>query len=118
MVVLLLDFRQKWVDRQNLMCVMAFGKRDHGILVMEDLKDPRRIGGPMTILDKTAIPSISTAKLVMKNLAKFHGIWLSWMKNQQPKTIGGLNRDQFVATFSFKTMKLKLFFKDMLNMLK
>lgn len=97
---------------------MAFGKRDHGILVMEDLKDPARVGGPMKILDKTAIPDIEIAKLVMKNLAKFHGIFLSWMKNQEPKTIGGLDKGQFEATFSFKTMKLKAFFKDMLNMLK
>merc|ERR1711893_491667 len=84
---------------------------------MEDLKDPNRGNGVMHNWNKNEIVDVSVAKLVMKKLATFHGIWISWLHNQEPKTLGNLSRNDIGR--SFKTNKVgKRASKDWFNMLK
>ncbi len=66
-------------------------KPDGGLLVLEDLADPDRKqdrGGPLHILDKVEILPLAAAKSIMVSVAHFHGIWLQWMKHQDPPSIG------------------------------
>ena len=78
--------------------MMLAEKADNGILIMEDLKDPQRADGPLKEIGKNAICPIHIAKLVMTKLATFHGVWLSWLENQDPPMIAGLNKEQLMET--------------------
>lgn len=78
--------------------MMVAEKVDKGFLIMEDLKDPQRPQGPLKELNKNAICPLHIAKLVMTKLAIFHGVWLSWLKNQDPPIIAGLNKGQLIET--------------------
>ena len=66
---------------------------EKGILVLEDLKDPNRLDGPMISLNKDKIADVKTVHIILESLAKFHGIWLCWMNAENPIELGGLNRD-------------------------
>ena len=48
----MLVFRTTCVRKQGIMCTAAFERRDKGLLVLEDLKDPNRSNGPMMSLNK------------------------------------------------------------------
>ena len=76
------NFSPQRVEKHGLFCTMAFGKNDSGMIIMEDLKDPNRGNGAMHNWNKNEIVDVSVAKLVMKRLATFHGIWISWLHNQ------------------------------------
>ena len=43
----------------------------------------------------------------MQKMATFHGIWFSWLKNQDPPVIGGLNKGQLLETLSWFQQKPK-----------
>ena len=85
--------------------MMLAEKADNGILIMEDLKDPQRADGPLKEIGKNAICPIHIAKLVMTKLATFHGVWLSWMENQDPPMIAGLNKEQVMETLGHYVFK-------------
>ena len=87
-----------------MFCTSVFGKTDRGILVMEDLADEQRLGGPLLFLNKDNIPDVKTANLVIRSLAIFHGVWISWMKNPEPK-IGNLDRDGLIKSLQWPPMK-------------
>ena len=76
--------------------MMLAEKADNGILIMEDLKDPQRAYGPLKQIDKNAVCPIHIAKLIMTKLATFHGIWMSWLENQDPPMIAGLSKEQLM----------------------
>ena len=110
-------FRPRKIEKMGFACTMAFGKNDSGLVIMEDLKDINRLNGPMYNWDKTKIVDISVAKIIMKKLAIFHGIWLSWLHNQNPKTLGNVTRENIEKCF--KMMKItKRGAKDIFNTLK
>jgi hypothetical protein len=72
---------------------MAFAKADKGILMLENLTEMTRKGGPLHSVDKREIVDANVAKVALKALAKFHGIWLCWLKAHDPKDIAGLNNE-------------------------
>lgn len=89
------------------------------MLVMEDLEDPNRNGGPMAHLDKDVVPPVAMSILVMQTLARFHGVWLSWFANQDPMTIGGLNKHELIEVMGAPPkFKKKIFFKSQVKMIK
>ena len=90
--------RPSWAAKRGPICMMLAEKADNGILIMEDLKDPQRASGPLKEIDKNAICPIHIAKLVVTRLATFHGVWLSWLENQDPPMIAGLNKEQLMET--------------------
>ena len=51
------------------------------------------------------IPDVKNVNVIMENLAKFHGIWLSWMKNPNPKEIAGLNKESLLEGFEMMRVK-------------
>ena len=91
-------FRPSWAAKRGPICMMLAEKADNGILIMEDLKDPQRASGPLKEIDKNTICPIHIAKLIMTRLATFHGVWLSWLENQDPPMIAGLNKEQLMET--------------------
>ena len=58
---------------------------DKGLLIFEDLKDENRTGGPFIAIKESTIPAVETVNLVMEHLAKFHGSWILWMHEKDPK---------------------------------
>ena len=81
---------------------------------MEDLTFQGRgldQGGPLHMLDKNQIISLDTAKVIMESLAHFHGVWLTWLTRQEPKTIGGMSKKQFLKVFAYN-----MDFKHMTNL--
>ena len=93
-----------------------FVKADIGFILMEDVTFPGRdsaFGGKLHVVDKTKIISPEIGKAAMKSLAHFHGIWLTWLTKVEPKTVGGMTKDQFYDIFA---MVGKL--RDMKDMLK
>ena len=77
-----------------------FGKTDNGLLVLEDVFDEDRPGGPLHHWDKSKIVTIDTAKAALKAIATYHGIWLSWLRNQDPKTLTDVTGNNFQAIFA------------------
>jgi hypothetical protein len=96
-----------------MMLQISFGKNDSGIVLLENLTDPSRHGGPLHTLDKTKIIDPNIAKIVLRDLAKFHGIWLCWLKLQEPKEIAGLTNDSLHSRLSLVGSKSSL--KDWLK---
>ena len=90
-----------WKHQGGFIRSMIFIKPDNGMLILEDLKDPKRPKGPLKSINKSVPPSINISKLVMKFLATFHGVWNSWFKHQNPPRIGGLAKDQMIKAFTF-----------------
>ena len=89
-----------WKHQNGFLCSMIF-TTDQGLVLLEDLKDPKRPQGPLKSINKSVPPSIHIVKLVMKFLATFHGVWSSWFKQQNPAKIGGLDKDQVIKAFTF-----------------
>ena len=85
--------------------MMVAEKVDKGFLIMEDLKNPQRPKEPLKELDKSEICKIHIAKLVLQKMATFHGVWFSWLKNQDPPVIGGLNKGQLMEALSWYSSK-------------
>ena len=77
-----------------------FGKTDNGLLVLEDVFDEERTGGPLHHWDKTKIVTIDAAKVALKAIATYHGIWLSWLRNQDPKTLNNVTGNNFQDIFA------------------
>ena len=85
--------------------MMVAEKVDKGFLIMEDLKNPQRPKEALKELNKSHICEIHIAKLVMQKMATFHGVWFSWLKNQDPPVIGGLNKGQLMETLGWYSSK-------------
>ena len=94
-----------------------FGKTDNGLLVLEDVFDEERPGGPLHHWDKTKIVTIDAAKVALKAIATYHGIWLSWLRNQDPKTLNNVTSDNFQEVFAMIQLG-KSDMKGMFNVLK
>ena len=94
-----------------------FGKTDNGLLVLEDVFDEERPGGPLHHWDKTKIVTIDAAKVALKAIATYHGIWLSWLRNQDPKTLNNVTSDNFQEVFAMIQLG-KSGMKGMFNVLK
>jgi hypothetical protein len=99
-----------------MMLQISFGKNDSGIVLLENLTDPSRHGGPLHTLDKTKIIDPNIAKIVLRDLAKFHGIWLCWLKAHDPKDIAGLNNEAIQLMLDLNIPKSAL--KDWLKPIK
>ena len=87
-----------------------FGKTDNGLLVLEDVFDEERPGGPLHHWDKSKIVTIDVAKVALKAIATYHGIWLSWLRNQDPKKLNdvtGSNFQDIFAMIQFSKSSLK-----------
>ena len=89
-----------WKHQNGFFCSMIFTNPDHGLLILEDLKDPQRPQGPLKSINKSVPPSIDVAKLVIKFIATFHGVWISWLKHQNPSKLGGLDKDDLTKVFT------------------
>ena len=84
------------------MCISILkSKGDNGLFLLEDLKDENRKNGPLISLPKEQIPPAATINLVLKSLARFHGSWFIWFKEQSPKTIGGMNKEELIKCLAF-----------------
>ena len=94
-----------------------FGKTDNGLLVLEDVFDEERPGGPLHHWDKSKIVTIDAAKTALKAIATYHGIWLSWLRNQDPKTLNNVTSDNFQEVFAMIQLG-KSGMKGMFNVLK
>ena len=94
-----------------------FGKTDNGLLVLEDVFDEERPGGPLHHWDKSKIVTIDAAKVALKAIATYHGIWLSWLRNQDPKTLNNVTRNNFQEVFAMIQIG-KSGMKGMFNVLK
>ena len=94
-----------------------FGKTDNGLLVLEDVFDEERPGGPLHHWDKSKIVTIDAAKVALKAIATYHGIWLSWLRNQDPKTLNNVTSDNFQEVFAMIQLG-KSGMKGMFNVLK
>ena len=94
-----------------------FGKTDNGLLVLEDVFDEERPRGPLHHWDKTKIVTIDAAKVALKAIATYHGIWLSWLRNQDPKTLNNVTSDNFQEVFAMIQLG-KSGMKGMFNVLK
>ena len=90
-----------WKHQNGLLCSMIFTNPDNGLLILEDLKDPQRPQGPLKSTNKSVPPSIDVAKLVIKFIATFHGVWSSWLKHQNPSRLGGLDKEELIKAFTF-----------------
>ena len=103
------NFSASCVQRQGPLCTIIFAKPDRGLLVLEDLKDQNRPGGPLISLNKDEIADVKTVHLVMENLGKYHGIWIDWLKNQNPKEIAGLNKEALFESLAMIPVKGVIF---------
>ena len=111
------DYRQllSWKHNNGIICLQSYTyKADKGLIIMEDLKDPNRSEGPLKSVNKSVPPTLEVAKVIMKSLATFHGVWFAWLHEQDPAIIGGLTKDEFLKAFApmkFEKFMMKAPFK-------
>ncbi len=83
----------------QMLCMSA---DTNAMLIMEDLTSTNQRLPPLHVEEKGNIIAPNLAKVVLKALAHFHGVWITWLTKQEPKTLGGMTVDQFKKVFASK----------------
>ena len=97
--------------------MILFGNTDNGLLVLEDVFDEERPEGPLHHWDKSKIVTFDVAKSALKAIATYHGVWLSWLRNQEPKMLNNVTGNNFQDIFAMIQFG-KSSLKGMFNVLK